>query len=161
MTFISCKSRVIIRRNNLLFLCSAVQLPGILSNREIAIVRVLSPLAYLEVCTWDHCTMTQSISRSCKQNTHVLFFYTPRLCLHCSIRMNIIYIYISMTHQVILLTYKVFTSTFNRDIPHQHPSNIICHIILHNNKNLKWFISLICYPFKILFSPLCFTWWDE
>jgi hypothetical protein len=39
--------------------------------------------------------------------------------------------------------------------------NIICHIILHNNKNLKWFISLIWYLFKILFSPLCSTWWDE
>jgi hypothetical protein len=22
-------------------------------------------------------------------------------------------------------------------MPHQHPSNIICHIILHNNKILK------------------------
>jgi hypothetical protein len=29
--------------------------------------------------------------------------------------------------------------------------------ILHNNKILKWFISLIWYPFKILFSPLCST----
>jgi hypothetical protein len=46
-------------------------------------------------------------------------------------------------------------------MPHQHLSNIICHIILHNNITLKWFISLIWYPFKILFSPLCYTQWDE
>jgi hypothetical protein len=34
---------------------------------------------------------------------------------------------------------------------YQHPSNIICHIILYNNKTLKWFISLIWYLFKICF----------
>jgi hypothetical protein len=44
---------------------------------------------------------------------------------------------------------------------HQHLSNIICHIILYNNKTLKWFISLIWYPFKILFSPLYYTQWDK
>jgi hypothetical protein len=42
-----------------------------------------------------------------------------------------------------------------------HLSNIICHIILHNNKTLKWFIALIWYSFKILFSPLCSIRWDE
>jgi hypothetical protein len=44
---------------------------------------------------------------------------------------------------------------------HQHSSNIICHIILHNNKTLKWFILRIWYPFKILHSPLCSTRLDE
>jgi hypothetical protein len=44
---------------------------------------------------------------------------------------------------------------------YQHPSNIMCHIILHNNKILKWFILLIWHPFKIPFLPLCCTRWDE
>jgi hypothetical protein len=44
---------------------------------------------------------------------------------------------------------------------HQHPSNITCHIISYNNKILKWFISLIWYLFKVPFSLLCSTRWDE
>jgi hypothetical protein len=51
--------------------------------------------------------------------------------------------------------------SINQFMPHQHPSNIICHIILCNNKNFKWFISLIWYPFRISFSPLWSTRWDE
>jgi hypothetical protein len=39
----------------------------------------------------------------------------------------------------------------NQVMPRQHPFNIIFHIILHNNKTLKWFISLIWYPYKIMF----------
>jgi hypothetical protein len=36
-------------------------------------------------------------------------------------------------------------------MPCQHPSNIMCHIILYNNKTLKWFISLIWYHLKFPF----------
>jgi hypothetical protein len=64
-----------------------------------------------------------------------------------------------MNHQVIRLTCKVSTSTSNHNMSRQHHSNIICYIILYNNKILKWFISLIWYSFKISFSPLCSMRW--
>jgi hypothetical protein len=52
-------------------------------------------------------------------------------------------------------------SVSNLVMPHQHPSNSIFHIVLHNKIFLKEFISLIWYPFKIPFLPLCSTQWDE
>jgi hypothetical protein len=35
------------------------------------------------------------------------------------------------------LTYKLSISVFNQIIPHKHSYNIICHVILYNNKTLK------------------------
>jgi hypothetical protein len=58
-----------------------------------------------------------------------------------SLQFGILSNYIDKTHQgsfkPILLTCKVLTSVSNQVIPRQHPSNIICHIILYNNKTLK------------------------
>jgi hypothetical protein len=71
-------------------------------------------------------------------NSHVLLKGTYAvLKFRYLLKIKILYTYIPMIHQVILLIYKVSTSTSNQDMSCQHPSNIICHIILHNNKTLK------------------------
>jgi hypothetical protein len=54
--------------------------------------------------------------------------------------------------KLIFLAYKISTSASNQVMLYQHQYNIIYHIILHNNKILKLFISLIRYSlFKIMF----------
>jgi hypothetical protein len=40
------------------------------------------------------------------------------------------------------ITYKVSTLASNQVMLCLHPSNIMCHIIFHNNNFLKWFILL-------------------